>query len=478
MVTLEKLYNSLHEKTVKDVLDPRQLNCLLEPGNLPPVWRKGPCDCEEADNARQSGEKTGKQAPCEAVCPFDAISRDDDNNGVIDGQHCTGCGLCLEACACRTRPSAAASPRFSQELDEESAGKADAEPAGRSAGKPVAGSAGESAAAQGAEPDAGLIRELRSNLAARKDLFPVLELLQQPAPVYALVAPAFIGQFDGDTDEDSAGRLRAAFKSLGFAGMVEVALFADILTLKEALEFDEAIKNEEDYLLTSCCCPVWLAMIRKKYAHLISHIPPSVSPMIAAGRTIKQLLPEAKTVFVGPCLAKKAEAREPDLAGAIDHVLTFKETAELFREAEIIPADFAPDARENTSAGGRIYAVSGGVSQAVRDTLSRLRPGRKIPLKAKQADGVAGCKALLEEVQQGLQGANFIEGMGCNGGCAGGPAVLTARDISRPLITAYSKDAPYETPADNPFVLELLENLGIATVENLRDPDNLFHRKF
>lgn len=466
MVTLEKLYNSLHEKTVKDVLDPRQLNCLLEPGGLPPVWRKGPCDCEEADNARQSGEKTGKQAPCEAVCPFDAISRDDDNNGVIDGQRCTGCGLCLEACACRTRPSAAAGPRSSPKPGEESAGKSDAEPAGKSA------------AAQGAEPDAGLLRELKSNLAARKDLFPVLELLQQPAPVYALVAPAFIGQFDGDTDEDSAGRLRAAFKSLGFAGMVEVALFADILTLKEALEFDEAIKNEEDYLLTSCCCPVWLAMIRKKYAHLISHIPPSVSPMIAAGRTIKQLVPEAKTVFVGPCLAKKAEAREPDLAGAIDHVLTFKETAELFREAEITPADFAPDARENTSAGGRIYAVSGGVSQAVRDTLSRLRPGRKIPLKAKQADGVAGCKALLEEVQQGLQGANFIEGMGCNGGCAGGPAVLTARDISRPLITAYSKDAPYETPADNPFVLELLENLGIATVENLRDPDNLFHRKF
>lgn len=466
MVTLEKLYNSLHEKTVKDVLDPRQLNCLLEPGNLPPVWRKGPCDCEEADNARQSGGKTGKPAPCEAVCPFDAISRDDDNNGVIDGQRCTGCGLCLEACACRTRPSAAASPRSSPKSGEESAGKSGAEPAGKSD------------AAQGTEPDAGLIRELKSNLAARKDLFPVLELLQQPAPVYALVAPAFIGQFDGDTDEDSAGRLRAAFKSLGFAGMVEVALFADILTLKEALEFDEAIKNEEDYLLTSCCCPVWLAMIRKKYAHLISHIPPSVSPMIAAGRTIKQLVPEAKTVFIGPCLAKKAEAREPDLAGAIDHVLTFKETAELFREAGITPADFAPDARENTSAGGRIYAVSGGVSQAVRDTLSRLRPGRKIPLKAKQADGVAGCKALLEEVQQGLQGANFIEGMGCNGGCAGGPAVLTARDISRPLITAYSKDAPYETPADNPFVLELLENLDIATVENLRDPDNLFHRKF
>ncbi len=465
MVNLEKLYNSLHEKTVKEALDPRQLNCLLEPGDLPPVWRKGTCDCDTAIKERQAKENSGKQdsprqnagqpAPCEAACPFDAISKDEDSNGIIDGERCTGCGLCLDACAGRTRPD-------SENTGGQSESRTEDQTENRTAGSPAK----------------ELTPELRSNLAARKDLLPVLELLLQPAPVYALVAPAFIGQFDEDTDEDSAGRLRAAFKSLGFAGMVEVALFADILTLKEALEFDDAIKNEEDYLLTSCCCPVWLAMIRRKYAHLVSHVPPSVSPMVAAGRTIKGLMPEAKTVFVGPCLAKKAEAREADLLGAIDHVLTFKETEELFREAGISPAAFAPDPRENTSAGGRIYAVSGGVSQAVRDTVSRLRPGRKIPLKAKQADGVAGCKTLLEEVQQGLQGANFIEGMGCNGGCAGGPAVLTAREISRPLITAYSKDAPYETPADNPFVLELLENLGIDTVENLRDPDNLFHRKF
>lgn len=112
------------------------------------------------------------------------------------------------------------------------------------------------------------------------------------------------------------GKLRSAFKALGFSGMVEVALFADILTLKEALEFDKNIVNDNDYQLTSCCCPMWIAMIRKIYHELMPHVPGSVSPMIACGRVIKKLHPDAVTVFVGPCIAKKSEAREPDIKGS------------------------------------------------------------------------------------------------------------------------------------------------------------------
>ena len=72
--------------------------------------------------------------------------------------------------------------------------------------------------------------------------------------------------------------LRNAFKAIGFDGMLEVALFADILTLKEALEFDRNIQTEDDFQLTSCCCPVWIAWIKNIYSELISHVPPSVSP--------------------------------------------------------------------------------------------------------------------------------------------------------------------------------------------------------
>src|SRR5699024_10305600 len=124
----------------------------------------------------------------------------------------------------------------------------------------------------------------------------------------------------------------------GFAGMVEVAVFADILTLKEALEFNQNIHKREDFQLTSCCCPMWIAMIRKIYHQLMPHVPGAVSPMIACARTIKTLYPQAKTVFIGPCIAKKAEAKEPDLLGDVDFVLTFQEVQDIFDFAHIDPA--------------------------------------------------------------------------------------------------------------------------------------------
>ena len=131
---------------------------------------------------------------------------------------------------------------------------------------------------------------------------------KQDAPVYALIAPAFVSQF---SERVTPGRLRSAFKALGFAGMVEVALFADILTLKEALDFDELVRSEEDFLLTSCCCPIWIAMIRKVYGSLTPHIPASVSPMIACGRAVKQLVPGAVTVFIGHVLQKRRRRGRP-----------------------------------------------------------------------------------------------------------------------------------------------------------------------
>lgn len=119
--------------------------------------------------------------------------------------------------------------------------------------------------------------------------------------VYALIAPAFVGQYENA----SPGQLRSALKAAGFKGMVEVAVFADILTLKEALEFDKHINSRDDFQLTSCCCPVWIAMIRKIYHELIPHVPGAVSPMIAAGRAVKHIHPDAVTVFIGPCIAKR-----------------------------------------------------------------------------------------------------------------------------------------------------------------------------
>lgn len=292
---------------------------------------------------------------------------------------------------------------------------------------------------------------------------------------YALIAPAFIGQF---SEEVTPGMLRNVFKQMGFDGMVEVAVFADILTLKEALEFDQNINTESDYQLTSCCCPMWIAMIRKIYSDLMPHVPATVSPMIAAGRTVKILHPDAVTVFIGPCVAKKAEAKEPDLQGAIDHVLTFQETKELFDLLNVDLTLFAANEKENSSRAGRIYARVGGVSEAVKNTVERLNPHRKIAIKTRQADGVVNCKAMINELMAGQVSANFFEGMGCVGGCVGGPKSIIAKEEAREQVNAYGEKALYPTPIDNPYVIELLHRLGFDTPESLIEDNQFFTRKF
>ncbi|MDD2217270.1 MAG: [Fe-Fe] hydrogenase large subunit C-terminal domain-containing protein [Eubacteriales bacterium] len=355
----------------------------------------------------------GKSA-CEVSCLFGAIKRDEGNNVIISG-NCTGCGDCIDACP------------------EEA-------------------------------------------LTGSKDSIAVMRMLKdRSVPVYAMIAPAFTGQF---TEEVNAAKLRCAFKRMGFYGMVEVALFADILTLKEALEFDREVVNDDDFLLTSCCCPLWVAVIRKQYENMVPHVPPSVSPMVACGRSIKKIHPDAKTVFIGPCMAKKAEAREKDIIDAVDYVLTFEEADEIFKLLKINPKECEEDDRDHSSKAGRIYARATGVSEAVQTTLDRLRPDKKIRLKSRTAEGMVECKQLLKDISEGNIDANFMEGMGCRGGCVGGPKSMIDKEIAREAVNQYGDKAEIKTPADNPFVLQLLNTLGYETVESLLERDNNFTRSW
>jgi iron only hydrogenase large subunit-like protein len=314
------------------------------------------------------------------------------------------------------------------------------------------------------------------NLTSSRDILPALEAVRTAkGPVYALIAPAFLGQFSSDV---TPGKLRSAFKHLGFGGMIEVALFADILTLKEALEFDKNIVKESDYQLTSCCCPMWIGMIRKIYSDLMPHVPGAVSPMVAAGRTIKKLHPDAVTIFIGPCMAKKAEAREKDVADAVDFVLTFQEVRDIFEFADINPATMEESEKDHSSRAGRIYARTGGVSEAVQKTVNRLNPDRKIHVRTQQADGVPACKEMIKQLQNGETNANFFEGMGCVGGCVGGPKIMIDREEGRVNVNRYGDEATYPTPIDNPYVIELLHRLGFDTVESLLHHSDIFTRDF
>ncbi len=313
------------------------------------------------------------------------------------------------------------------------------------------------------------------NLVEIKEVVPIFDHINKGAAVYALIAPAYLSQFGADM---TPGRLRTAFKMLGFTGLIEVALFADILTLKEALEFDAAIKKEEDFVLTSCCCPLWVGMIEKVYGELVPHMPPSVSPMVASGRAVKHLHPEAITVFIGPCIAKKAEARQADIADAVDYVLTFREMADIFNAAGIEPNNLEEDLRDHSSAAGRLYARTGGVSTAVAETVKRIAPGRHLQVKARQANGVPECKAMLKDVMEGKLDANFLEGMGCVGGCVGGPRIIIDKEQGTRNVNEYAARTEEKTPVDNPFVFEMLKRLGFDSTESLMKKKNMFMRDF
>lgn len=356
----------------------------------------------------------GPESACMASCDFGAIQKK-ENRILIDPSKCSGCGVCIEACE-------------------------------------------------------------MGNLMENREIYPVLKALSEgDKKVYAMVAPAFVGQYG---ENITPGKLRSAFKMLGFHGMVEVALFADILTLKEALEFEHHVKKKGDFQLTSCCCPVWIAMIRKIYHELVPHVPGAVSPMVAAGRVIKALDPEAMTVFIGPCMAKKKEAKEPDIADAVDYVLTFQEVEEIFKAAKMQLDILPEDVKEHSSKAGRIYARTSGVSQAVQETVQQLTGGKGMQVVARQGDGGKACKELIENIKKGEIEANFFEGMACSGGCVGGPKAILEKETAREIVNEYGEEAATKTPLENPFVKEVLERLGFKDVIDFVENSTLLVRHF
>ncbi len=311
-------------------------------------------------------------------------------------------------------------------------------------------------------------------LADKIEFIPIIDLLKDKnTKVFATVAPAIIGQFGEDV---SMGQLRTALKLLGFQDMIEVALFADILSIKEAFEFNHLVKGEKDFFLTSCCCPVWFNLTKKHYPQIYEHMSPSISPMIASGRFLKRLYKEAKVVFIAPCIAKKAEIKEPELQGDVDYVINFRELEEIFTALDIKVRELPSDEKDQASFGGRLYARTGGVSFSVKTVVNRLEPRRLIKLKAKKVSGVKSCKDVLDDLNAGRDlGANFIEGMGCGGGCVGGPRTNIEVDKATKIVNEFAEDSLIMTPFDNLNVMKILKQMGISSIEEIVENKEMIH---
>ncbi|ATW28179.1 [Fe-Fe] hydrogenase large subunit C-terminal domain-containing protein [Candidatus Formimonas warabiya] len=291
---------------------------------------------------------------------------------------------------------------------------------------------------------------------ARSEFAQVATMLLQSDthPVYAILAPSFVGQFGPQATPEI---FKSALKAMGFTEIYEVALAADITTLFEAEEFSQRMERGEKFMITSCCCPAFIKFIEKLRPKVANLVSPTVSPMIALGKMLKQREENCRVVFIGPCIAKKNEAKRPDLQPAVDCVLTFKETKALLEAAEIkLDGSLGRMDLTDASHDGRIYAHTGGVTEAIIRAVQRR--DHRLSVKPVKGNGLKQCGELLQQIEEGTIQANFMEGMGCPGGCIGGPGTLIKVEEAAPYVQNFADRSPFDTPNDNPTAIQWMED--------------------
>jgi iron only hydrogenase large subunit-like protein/nitrogen-specific signal transduction histidine kinase len=228
---------------------------------------------------------------------------------------------------------------------------------------------------------------------------------------YAIIAPSFPASF-----EEESGKIISAFRELGFAGIIEAAFGADLISR----EYAKIIENIDGKVLISSTCPAVVNLIEKFNHKLVPNLVEIVSPMIATGRYLKKEYgPGIKTIFIGPCIAKKSEAADEDCESSIDAVLTFKEIKDLFRELGINVSQLAPTEPDPPLAlYGKAFPLSGGLlksSSINGDILS----DSIITVEGKDKN-----IQIIEEISSGNIKSKFIDILFCEG-CISGPGMHT-----------------------------------------------------
>ena len=285
---------------------------------------------------------------------------------------------------------------------------------------------------------------------AESQLKTVQRMLDRGERVVASLAPSFYGAFKVDDPMKVVG----ALKKLGFAKVCETAVGA-------ALVSDEMVRiakqDEMDNIITTCC-PAVNDLIEKHYPELVKFLAPVVSPMVAHGRYIKHKDPEAKVVFVGPCLAKIDEARDVREDDAIDAVITFADMEEWMNKEGLVLTEQEPAALDSEDAGlARMYPTNAGVLHNVK---ARGLTGWQM----QHIEGSDACFEMIKALKQGEMHHIFIEMNMCVGSCMGGPARMKERP-SR--FSAGMKVRDYGREADEEVAT--IDNEGIKLHKSFVD---------
>ena len=375
--------------------------------------------------------------PCQEVCPKDAVKLDHYNGkSHIDQEKCIKCGRCAEACGynaiiIQTRPCADACGMDA--IGSDANGKADID-----YDKCV--SCGMC-----------LVNCPFGAISDKSQIFQMIRAIQSGERVYAAVAPSFVGQFGPRV---TPGKLRAAMRRLGFADVFEVAVGADLCATQEAEDFVREVPEKLPFMGTSCC-PAWSVMAKKLFPDYAQCISMALTPMTLTARLIKKDHPNAKVAFIGPCAAKKLEARRRSVRSEADFVLTFEEMAGIFeaRQVDLESLEEDPDGVNDASSDGRGFAVAGGVAKAVVDVIRERYPERQVCVTS--AQGLRECRQMMKEAAAGKYNGCLLEGMACPGGCVAGAGTMQPIKKSQAAVKLYAGKAKHRISSDTEHIKEL-----------------------
>ncbi len=369
---------------------------------------------------------------CEDVCKKGAITFDNNHVAHIDKSKCVECGACAKVCpytaiVSRKRPCQSACKIKAISMNEHKAASINNDKC-------------TSCGACVYQCPFGAIMD-------KSYMVNVIDIIKKSEEnkkykVYAVVAPSISSQFT----YAKLGQVISGLKKLGFFTVVEAALGADMVAMEESKEL------KEKGFLTSSCCPAFVSYIKSAFPALAEYISHNFSPMAMLAKYIKETSENAKVVFIGPCTAKKAEAQLESVKPYVDSVLTFEELQALFDSKDIDITALDEDVLDNASYYGRIFARSGGLSDAVAQAMKE--QNIDFDLKPAVCDGIEACRMALLKKSKNVLDANFIEGMACIGGCIGGAGCLTHGEKNKSEVDKYGREAMEKTISDAVSILK------------------------